>query len=310
MKKLIKKRIIIFMALLALCTGCGKNQNEESDFSEPGNSGINLIEKESEPPVEFEQIDEETDPETVISENPKESDVVEDMEWDMPEPLWALGPSETGSRKTDNAYYAIYPSVIEEDTPQNTSEQYAVQKKTIRITFPQIYYWNEHYNFGSEIESRINQEMFLLSIDYNDSFLFERDISGLQQCTTDYMITKADSDLFSVVFMEQLVTLDDTENTCRGITVDVSNGTIFDLSEYVTLGNDLVSQVENGMIEFISEEYEWSDVSADVERFEKEYRAGNIDTAHCYYLEEDGINLIVPLNRKTSGYVILRLLMS
>lgn len=308
MKKLIKKRIIILITGLVLCTGCGKN--EEMNLDEPDNSGINLTEEESEPSVEFEQIEEETEPETVIPENPEESDAVEDVEWEMPEPLWSPGPSETVGRKTDNAYYAIYPSVIEEDTPQNISEQYVVQKKTIHITFPQIYYWKEHYNFGSEIESVINQEMFLLSIDNNSSFLFERDISGLQQCTTDYMITKADSDLFSIVFTEQLVTLDDTENTCRGITVDVSDGTVFDLSEYVKLGNDLVSQVENGTIEFISEEYEWNDVSADVERFEKEYRAGNIDTAYCYYLEEDGINLIVPLNHKTGGYVILRLLIS
>lgn len=307
MKKMIKKRIIIFITVLVLCTGCGKNENKAMNLGESSNSHINLAEEETEPQVRFVQIEEETESDSVISEIPEESDVAEDIEREIPEPLWSPGPSETGSRKTDNAYYAIYPSVIEEDGPQNTSEQYAVCKKTIHVTFPQIYYWNEHYNFGSEIESGINQEMFLLSIDNNKSFLFERDISGLQQCTTDYMITKADSDLFSVVFTEQFITLDYTENTCRGITVGVSDGTVFDLSEYATLGTDLVSQVEDGTIEFVSEEYEWSDVSEDVVRFEKDYKVGSVDTVHCYYLEGDDINLIIPLNRKTGGYVILRL---
>lgn len=88
----------------------------------------------------------------------------------------------------------------------------------------------------------------MLSINNDDSFLFERDISGLQQCTTEYMITKADGDIFSIVFTEQLVTTEHTQNSCRGITVD---------------------------------------------------------TAHCYYMEENAVNLIVPLNHESGGYVVL-----
>ena len=236
--------------------------------------------------------------------------VPEEAQKETSESLFSVEPSVTESRQTDNIHYAIYPSVITEDYPLNASEGYAVWKKIINIAFPQIYYGNEHDNFGSEIESGINQEMFLLSINNDDSFLFERDISGLQQCTTDYVITKDDSGIFSIVFTEQLVTTEHTQNSCRGITVEAATGKVFDLSECVTLGTDLVGQVENGTIEFVSEEYEWSDVSEDVAQFEKDCQAGNVDTAHCYYMEENAVNLIVPLSRESGGYIVLRILIS
>lgn len=301
MKRLIARGIVIFIAILILCTGCGKTENEEVDYAEIELSSISLLEEETELSEEHEKIEE------VMGSQSSESDAAEEAEKEEPGTLFPIGPSETGSQKTDNAYYVIYPSVIEEDYPRNASEEYAVWKKTINITFPQIYYWNEHDNFGSEIESGINQELFLLSINNDDSFLFGRNIGGLQQCTTDYVITKADSDIFSIVFTEQLITTGHTQDGCRGIAINVATGEALDLSEYVTLGTDLVSQVESGTIEFISEEYEWSNVSADVVQFEKDYQAGSVDTAHCYYLEENALNLIVPLNRETGGYIVLRL---
>ena len=57
-----------------------------------------------------------------------------------------------------------------------------------------------------------------------DSFLFERDISGLQKCTTDYVITRDDSGIFSIVFTEKLVTTEHTQYSCRGITVEAAMG--------------------------------------------------------------------------------------
>ena len=216
--------------------------------------------------------------------------------------------SEVGGHETENTNYALYPSTIVETDPKDKPSQFAIWEKTIEITFPQIYYSNEYGDYhGSEIETAINHDLFLQSIGNDDSFLFGRDARLLRGCTVDYEITKADDALISVKYMEECWNVFRGHSFCWGITIDTRTGEKVALPEFITLEDNLVEQVENGEIQYISSWFEWEDVIDSVELFCESYKKGFKDTYSCYYLEEDAINLVIYLMQGNSAYIILRI---
>lgn len=201
----------------------------------------------------------------------------------------------------------ILTTIVETD-PKDKPSQFAIWEKTIEITFPQIYYSNEYGDYhGSEIETAINHDLFLQSIGNDDSFLFGRAARLLRGCTVNYEITKADDALISVKYMEECWNVFHDNSFCWGITIDTRTGEKVALSEFITLEDNLVEQVESGEIQYISSWFEWEDVIDSVEYFCEFYKKGVEDTYSCYYLEEDAINLVVDLMQGNSAYIILRI---
>lgn len=244
---------------------------------------------------EQESVEEQVEQEEISEELPVKRVVGEDT-------------SEVGGHETENTNYALYPSTIVETDPKDKPSQFAIWEKTIEITFPQIYYSNEYGDYhGSEIETAINHDLFLQSIGNDDSFLFGRDARLLRGCTVDYEITKADDALISVKYMEECWNVFRDHSFCWGITLDTITGEKVALSEFITLEDNLVEQVENGEIQYISSWFEWEDVIDSVEYFCEFYKKGFEDTYSCYYLEEDVINLVIDLMQGNSAYIILRI---
>lgn len=244
---------------------------------------------------EQEKVEEQVEQEEISEEPPVKRVVGEDT-------------SEVGGHETENTNYALYPSTIVETNPKDKPSRFAIWEKTMDITFPQIYYSNEYGDYhGSEIETATNHELFMCSMGNSDSFLVGRDGRLLREYTTDYEITKADDELISIKYYRKCLNVYRDNDFCEGITLDTITGEKVALSEFITLEDNQVEQVENGEIQYISSWFEWEDVIDSVECFCEFYKKGFEDTYSCYYLEEDAINLVIDLMQGNSAYIILRI---
>lgn len=215
--------------------------------------------------------------------------------------------SEVGSQLTENANYALYPSNIKESNIENVN-QYMWSERNVNVYFPQIYYSNEYLQYNFEIETSINRELFLESIGNEDSFLLTRDIRGLVEYNMDYVITKADEEIFSIKYLGDICSVDHQHWICSGMTIDVQTGEKINLSEFIILDEDLAQQVEKGEILYEDEAgYEVEFVISCIESFIDNFNNGIEDAYSCYYLEEDTINLIVPMYQGNANYIILKI---
>lgn len=308
-----KVRMLFGLTLVIMLTACNAKGNDSTDnalATEIQTAGPTEI------PMELPTIEPTEEPTEVPTELPTEKPTEELFSDTMdaqinPFPVKRVvgeDTSEVGGHETENTNYALYPSTIVETDPKDKPSQFAIWEKTIEITFPQIYYSNEYGDYhGSEIETAINHDLFLQSIGYDDSFLFGRDARLLRGCTVDYEITKADDALISVKYMEECWNVFRGHSFCWGITIDTRTGEKAALSEFITLEDNLVEQVENGEIQYISSWFEWEYVIDSVEEFYEYYQKGLEDAYSCYYLEEDAINLVIDLMRGNSAYIILRI---
>lgn len=317
--------IVLLCLVFFMCTAC---QKKESELEEKALSKILIQSEETEEieSIEQEKTNEviehihemadtvETKENTVIedsiaSENNNETIGTDEQAEDSKQITRIVGAdtSQVGTHETENMYYAIYPSVLTENGPNNKPEQFYVWDKKIDITFPQIYYSNEYKEYSSLVETEINHVLFMQSLGNDDSFIFGRDSRLLQGCETDYEITKADDELVSIKYSEQIWDVYHSNSLCYGITIDIKTGKKIALSEFITLEDNLRAQVENGEIEYISSWHEWEDVKSDVEAFEELYKNENVDMYSCYYVEKDAINLIVKLAQGNGSYIILRI---
>ena len=316
-----KKKIIgilLVCILILVCAACQKDDmNEEISTSKvdavmheevpidvKNNSEARTVQDNS---IEAEKYIEKSEQEN-MEEQVKHEEQEETLEEPLIKRVVGEDTSEVGGHETENTNYALYPSTIVETDPKDKPSQFAIWEKTIEITFPQIYYSNEYGDYhGSEIETAINHDLFLQSIGNDDSFLFGRDARLLRGCTVDYEITKADDALISVKYMEECWNVFRGHSFCWGITIDTRTGEKVALPEFITLEDNLVEQVENGEIQYISSWFEWEDVIDSVELFCESYKKGFKDTYSCYYLEEDAINLVIYLMQGNSAYIILRI---
>lgn len=213
--------------------------------------------------------------------------------------------SEVGSQSTENVNYALYPSNIKETNVENVNK-YVWNERNVNIYFPQIYYSNEYSEYNFKIETSINQELFLESIGKEDSFLLNRDNRGLVEYNVDYVITKADEEIFSVKYWGDICAIDHQHRICSGITIDVQTGEKVKLSDYIRLNENLVQQVQKGEILYEDEAgYEIDFVISCVESFINNYRTE--EAYSCYYLEENTINLIIPMYQGNANYIILKI---
>lgn len=316
-----KKKIIgilLVCILILVCAACQKDDiNEEISTSKvdavmheevpidvKNNSEARTVQDNS---IEAEKYIEKSE-----QENMEEQVKPEEQEETLEEPLIkrVVGEdtSEVGGHETENTNYALYPSTIVETNPRDKPSRFGIWEKTMDITFPQIYYSNEYGDYhGSEIETAINHDLFMYSMGNSDSFLVGRDGRLLREYTADYEITKADEELISIKYYGECLNVFRDNYLCRGITIDTRTGEKVALSEFISLEDNLVEQVENGEIQYISSWFEWEDVIDSVEFFCESYKKGFKDTYSCYYLEEDAINLVIYLMQGNSAYIILRI---
>lgn len=214
--------------------------------------------------------------------------------------------SEVGSHTTENADYAIYPANIVETNDYDVN-QYAWWETDINITFPQIYYSNEYEGYDRELETTINEQLFWQSLGYDDSFLVKRDTRDLREYRMDYVITKANENIVSVQYTGQISDIGHGHNRCYGITIDLRTGEKIDLLDIMALDRTLVERLKNKEIEYIDHAgYEEDVVIELVENFITDYNSGYINTYDNYFLEDNIVNLIVPVSGGNSNYIILR----
>ena len=317
-----KKKIIgilLVCIFILVCVGCQKQDvvNEgistskvEAVMQEEASADVKNNSEEK--TVQDNNVEAEKNIEKSEQENMEEQVKPEEQEETLEEPLIkrVVGEdtSEVGGHETENTNYALYPSTIVETNPKDKPSRFGIWEKTMDITFPQIYYSNEYGDYhGSDIETAINHDLFMYSMGNSDSFLVGRDGRLLREYTTDYEITKADEELISIKYYGECLSVFRDNDLCRGITIDTRTGEKVALPEFITLEDNLVEQVENGEIQYISSWFEWEDVIDSVEYFCEFYEKGLEDTYSCYYLEEDAINLVIYLIQGNSAYIILRI---
>lgn len=196
---------------------------------------------------------------------------------------------------------------MHEDNSASTNE-FVWSERQINASFPQIYFSNEFAEYDKEIETKINQALFDEGICHDSCFLINRDIRGLVEYDMDYVITKANEEIFSIKYQGHLYSVDHGQNICSGITIDVKTGEKISLSEFIALDDELLNQLQNGDIEYVDQVgYEKEMIIEIVRRFLDDYKKDLIDTDNCFYIEQDMIGLIVPVYQGNANYIILNI---
>ena len=119
--------------------------------------------------------------------------------------------SEVGGRSTENEINALYASGVHEDNSTSTNE-FVWSERQINASFPQIYFSNEFAEYDKKIETKINQALFDEGICHDSCFLINRDIRGLVEYDMDYVITKANEEIFSIKYQGHLYSVDHGQN--------------------------------------------------------------------------------------------------
>lgn len=236
--------------------------------------------------------------------------VVYDSNIVLPDSVTLLG------HEVETETYAIYSSTMTETFPQDlmpeeVRDNFLVWDKSYQACFPQLYYRNGHVNVGSEIERKINEELYKVG-GYNEYTRLERKLRNIRQDEADYTITRADGDVASMCISSFGVSVFSVGGRIQGITIDVNTGELIDLSDFYSFEKSPVEMIENGEIEFVdlyyeyypdidsepkeikSLMYEWNDMKASVEDFYEDYLAGKVDTYHCYFVEDNAVDILIP----------------
>lgn len=289
-----KKKLVILVLLFTIFIGC-KSEND-NDYVNKMNRSYQSV-KEELLAREYEQINE------CKSNVIKKSTIEKECKLRLP----GDDTSEVGGRSTENEVYALYASGVHEDNSASTNE-FVWSKRQINASFPQIYFSNEFAEYDKEIETKINQALFDEGICHDSCFLINRDIRGLVEYDMDYVITKANEEIFSIKYQGHLYSVDHGQNICSGITIDVKTGEKISLSEFIALDDELLNQLQSGDIEYVDQAgYEKEMIIEIVRRFLDYYKKDLIDTDNCYYIEQDVIGLIVPVYQGNANYIILNI---
>lgn len=202
--------------------------------------------------------------------------------------------------------FAIYLSSIIETNPIETNK-YVHYMKKINIQFPQIYYSNDYNDYDIDIETQINKTLFALSINGEDSFLFNRDTRDLIEYSSHYTITKWNEDILSIKYYGYLCSISRAKEFCYGVTINTKTGEEEEISKYVQIDEELVNNVENGSIKYYSSpEYDKAYVVAMVEGFVMNYDILS-NKNNMFFISEKLVNLIIPVLQGNGNYIILEL---
>lgn len=97
----------------------------------------------------------------------------------------------------------------------------------------------------------------------------------------------------------------------EGITLDPQAGEKISVEEYVTIDEHLLEEVKNSRIRFESlPGYDDEFMMGCLEEFIESYTSGNKDQYSCFYLQDDEINLIIPVTYRNANYFLLKIELS
>lgn len=202
--------------------------------------------------------------------------------------------------------YAIYPSVItEENLPEKSP--YLIWPTSIKLQFPQFYYFRESEKFDEETEVQINEKLFSGSVRNDTRDLVGRDNTDEKERNADYMIIMADENMFSIKYESYIYTVWNAYEFCNGVTVDIHTGECMKISDFVSVDESLIEKVKNEEIEYFSPGFRKEYVLYLLESFIEDYNNGSVDTYNCFYADEDYVYIVIPTIGGNSHYFTLKL---
>lgn len=200
--------------------------------------------------------------------------------------------------------YAIYPTRITEENPPS-NDPYVVWPVSIELQFPQIYYSHENEGFDEENQIQINQILLTKGASNCSNLLIERDNFMAKEYKTDYIITMAEEDVISIMYLITLDSIWHYDNRCVGITIDVDTGSRAKISDYVDIDESLIEDVKNGTVTCFSPGYNEEYIVSQLEWFLKYF--DEEDAYDCFFLDENNIYIIVSTIEGNGDYFILKM---
>lgn len=201
--------------------------------------------------------------------------------------------------------YAIYPSILQEQTTDETN-QYVYYKKEFSLYFPQIYYSNEYTEYDESTEQTINQMLFDLSLRNNVSIMTDRDHRDLQEYSVDYRITDINENRFSVQYHGFCETIWKAQEFCYGITIDILTGEALEVTDFITLDEQLLERIKDGEIKYTSGPgYDENIVLIETQWFLDSYNEGLLNLQNCFFLEGQTLYLILTMHQGNSNFILL-----
>lgn len=113
--------------------------------------------------------------------------------------------------------------------------------------------------------------------------------------------------MFSIRYESAINTVERYHNFCNGITINTHTGEAQPVSDFLTIDEAILAQIENDEIRYSETGYTKEEVLDIVKQFIEDYQQGLQDEYNCFYLEEDSIYLIVPVAGGNMNYFTLEI---
>jgi len=136
--------------------------------------------------------------------------------------------------------------------------------------------------------------------------LTSEDLSDLGEYEVDYVSETTDEEIFSIQFRGKIYTSQYVHDFSRGITMNALTGEKIPIENYLKIDENLLEEVVEGKKEFESYQgYETEDMFYSLQTFISDYENGFVDSYTCYFLDETGVKLIVPVQGGNTNYFYL-----
>ncbi len=281
--------VSVIIAVLLLC-GCGKIQTTEplvdEILVESSAESLELVEGTSEVKCAEPEANEESVVEEVNSESfPVVIDEIRDMD---------------KKREIEMDKYRISMGEVSASSVLKN-----ITDSRVQINVPDFMY-NEGMKDDEKKQELINTEIHTTSVGEHLEILTSDDLSDLYEYQVDYVISKADEDVISIQYQGHIYTIANGMTFSRGITINTFTGEKIPVEQYLCIDEKLLEDVMNGKMKFTSSaEYEVEDMLYYFEMFISDYASGYVDVFTCYFLDDRGVNLIVPIQGGNSGYFVV-----
>ena len=186
-----------------------------------------------------------------------------------------------------------------------------ITDERVMIQLPKFAYNDASAWNNESIQDAINKELELASVGEHIAWLLPQDIRELYEYTVEYDITKATDDVVSVCYVKELYDRSLGAHYAEGITFDPQTGKKISVEEYVTIDEHLLEEVKNDRIRFESlPGYDDEFMMGYLEEFIESYTSGNKDRYSCFYLQDNEINLIIPVTYRNANYFLIKIELS
>ena len=139
--------------------------------------------------------------------------------------------------------------------------------------------------------------LFEISLKNHVSILADRDHRDLQEYSVDYRITDINENRFSVQYQGFCETISKGQEFCYGITVDILTGEALEVTDFITLDEQLLEKIQDGEIKYTSGPgYDKERVLQEAEWFLDNYNEDILNLKNCFFLEENELYLILQTN--------------